>query len=112
MSRKTILAVFAIIEVVLLFLKEQFGLQIEATAIVAGIGALLLYIFFEGKLDLEKVKAQSGRFKDPKFWIAFVSALLAALNKELGLNLPVEVIIGFLTLVMTILFGKQFAKVA
>jgi len=107
MSRKTLLTVLAVIEAILLFFKEQFGLQIEATAIVAGIGAVLVYVFFEARLDIERFRAQAGRFKDPKFWLAFIAALLAILNEQFGFNLPVETIIGFLTLVMGLLFGKQ-----
>ncbi len=110
MSRKTIIAVIAVIGAVLTFFSKEFGLSIDPTAVVAGMTALVLYILFEAKLDLKKIKAQSGRFKDPKFWLAFLSAVLVAVSESFGLNLPIEAIASVLTLVMSTLFGVEFQK--
>ena len=111
MSRKTLLAVLGVILAVLTFFKEQFGLSMGVVAAMCGLGTALLYVLFEAKLDLKKIGAQAGRWKDPKFWLAFVAVILAALNKELGLNLPAETIITALTIIMTVLFGVKFKAV-
>ena len=110
MSRKTIMAVLGVIGAILVFLQQQFGLTLDATAIVGGLTAIVLYILFEAKLDAKRIGMQLGRFKDPKFWLAFVSALLVALQNAFGWNLPIEAIVSVLTVVMSILFGKDFAK--
>jgi len=109
-SRKTILSVIAVIGVILTSIKEQFGLTIDVTSITAGLGAVLVYILLEAKLDLKALAAQPGKWKDPKFWITFLSALLAAVNTNFGLGIPVEAIIGILTVVVGILFKAKFAK--
>ena len=111
MSRKTIMAVLGVVGTVLVFLKEQFGLAIDATAIVAGLAAILLYVLFEAKLDIQRITAQSSKFKDPKFWLAFASALVVAVNESFGLNLPVEIIVTVLTAIMGLLFKKDKATV-
>ena len=110
MSRKTIMAILAVIGAVITFFAEEFGLSINPTAVVAGMTALVLYVLFEAKLDLKKLGAQAGRFKDPKFWLAFLSAVLVAVNESFGLNLPIEAIVSVLTLVMSTLFGVEFQK--
>ena len=102
-SRKSI---FAVLGVLLVFLKEQFGLAIEPAAFLG----IVLYLIFEAKLDLKKIYSQTHRFLDPKFWIALVTALIPVLNSELGLNLPVDLIIGTLSAILAILFGVAFKK--
>jgi len=111
MSRKTLLAVLGVITAILAFLKEQFGLGMDAMTVLGGLTTVVLYVLFEAKLDLKKIGAQAGRWKDPKFLLAFVCVILAALNKELGLNLPAETIITALTVIMTVLFGAKFKAV-
>jgi len=111
MSRKTLLAVLGVITAILAFFKEEFGLGMDVMAVLGGLMAVVLYILFEAKLDLKKLGAQSGKWKDPKFWIAMAAVILAALNKELGLNLPAETIITALTIIMAVLFGAKFKAV-
>lgn len=111
MSRKTLLAVLGILTAILAFFKEQFGLGMDVTAVLASLTAAVLYILFQAKLDLKKLGAQPGRWKDPKFWLAMAAVILAALNKELGLNLPAEAIIAVLAVIMTVLFGAKFKAV-
>lgn len=111
MSRKTLLAVLAVLAAVLAFFKEQFGLGMDVTAVLGGLTAVVLYVLFEAKLDLKKIGAQAGRWKDPKFWLAMAAVIIAALNKNLGLNLPAETIIPTLTAIMTALFGAKFKAV-
>jgi len=111
MSRKTLLAVLGILTAIFTFLKEEFGLGVDVMAVLGGLMAVVLYILFEAKLDLKKIGAQAGRWKDPKFLLAFVAVVLAALNKELGLNLPAEAIITALTVIMAVLFGAKFKAV-
>jgi hypothetical protein len=108
MSRKTILTVVAVLGAILGVIGTAFGLTLNGPAAAAGLGAVLLYVFFEAKADKDRIRAQAGRFKDPKFWLALVSALLASLVQS-GVVLPVspEIIIAVLTAIMGVLFKSQ-----
>lgn len=110
MSRKTLLAIIAVIGAALTFLQTQFGLSISSTAVVGGLSAIVLYILFEAKLDIKALKAQPGKWVDPKFWLAFVAAMLVAVAEAFGLNIPVEAITAVLALIMSLLFGKQLVS--
>ena len=113
MSRKTLMAILAVITVVLAFFKDQFGLAIDPTAVVGGIGAVVLYMLFEAKLDLKKLGAQADRWKDPKFYLALVAALYAVLQEQLGLKIPIspELVSSILAGIMSLLFAKKFQEV-
>lgn len=110
MSRKTIAWVVTILGTLLTIFQEQFGLHIDPLAVAAGIGAVLTYIFFEAKLDLKALAAQPAKWKDPKFWITFISALLAAVEASFHLGIPVETIIAVLTTLVGLLFKAKFTK--
>lgn len=110
MSRKTIGFVVSIIAVILTAFQEQFGLHIDPTAVAAGVGAVLAYIFFEAKLDLKTLAMQPGKWKDPKFWLTVISAVLAAIETTFVLGIPVESIIAVLTMIVGVLFKVQFKK--
>ena len=110
MSRKTITAALGIIGAVLAFFSKQFGLSIDPVAIIAGLSAITLYLLREGKLDIKRIGSQIGKFKDPKFWLAFISAILVAVSETFGLALPVEAIIAVLTVIMGVLFKVEFNK--
>jgi len=110
MSRKTIGIIVALMAVVLTFLQEQFGLSLDPAAVAAGIGAVITYIFFEFKLDIKAAAAQPGKWKDPKFWITFISAALAGVEAQFHLGLPIEAIVSIATLLVGLLFGQKFKK--
>ena len=110
MSRKTIGFVVAIISSILVIFQEQFGLIIDPISVAAGVGAVLTYIFFEAKLDLNALKNQPGKWKDPKFWITVLSAILAAIETTFNLGIPIEAIITILTMIVGLMFKKQFKK--
>jgi hypothetical protein len=103
MSRKTIIAILG---VVLVFLKEQFGLALDVTAFLG----IVLYLLFESKLDARRIISQVGRFKDPKFWLALVTAILPVLNTEFGWNLPIEAIVSVLSVLLAVIFGVAIHK--
>lgn len=105
MKRKTLLIVIAVIGGILGLFKAEFGLAIDSTAILAGVTALAVYIFGEAKADIGRLKIQQAKFKDPKFLISVVSAIIAALAGA-GINLPIspEIIIAVLTAIVGILF--------
>lgn len=105
MSRKSI---FAILGVLLVFLKGVFGLAIEPVAFLG----IVLYLLFEAKLDAKRIAGQAARFKDPKFWIALVTTLLPVINTEFGLSLPIDVIVSVLSVLLSVLFGFAFKKEA
>ena len=112
MSRKTLLGIIAVLGAVLTVFKEQFGLAIDATAVVGGLTVILLYVLFESKLDFKRVTAQLGKFKDPKFWLALISALLVAVNESFGLSLPIETILAVLGIIMSLLFKADSKKIS
>ena len=105
MSRKTIAVVVAVVGAILGIVVSAFGLSINAVALAATLGSILVWVFGEAKADLAKFGAQVGRFKDPKFLLTIVSAIVGALGTT-GVNLPVspEVIIAILTTIVGILF--------
>jgi len=109
-SRKTIGFVVAIVGAILLAFQEQFGLSFNPTAVAAGLGAILTYIFFEAKLDLKALKNQPRKWRDPKFWITIISAILAAIEASFHLGIPVEAIVGLLTAIVAGSFGVQLKK--
>lgn len=102
----------AIIGSILVIFQKQFGLSLDPTALAAGIGAVLTYIFFEGKLDLKALASQPGKWKDPKFWLTIISTALAGIEASFQLGIPVEAIIAVLTSLVAALFGVQFKKPA
>lgn len=110
MSRKTIMAVLGVIGAIITFFSEEFGLSINPVAVVAGLTAVVLYILFEGKLDLKRISSQMGKFKDPKFYLALVSAVLVAIEEGFGWGIPTEAVVSVLTILMTALFGVDFKK--
>jgi hypothetical protein len=101
MSRKTILTVIAVLGAI----AAALSLSPQSGAAIAGLGAILVYVFFEAKADKERLAAQAAKFKDPKFWITIISAILAALQTA-GVTLPIsaETIIAVLTAIVGILF--------
>lgn len=106
-SRKTIGFIVAIGGSILALVQEQFGLSMDPVAIAAGVGAILTYIFFESKLDLKLLK-QPGRWTDPKFLFTSLSVILAAIEANFQLGIPVEAIVSGLTTLVMILFGVKF----
>lgn len=110
MRRKTLMAILAVFGAFLAFFQTQFGLTIDSKAVVGSLSILLLYIFFEAKADFLRIRAQSHKFLDPKFWLGFITAILTALNEIFGWNLPLTIIIPALGLIMSILFGFNIAK--
>lgn len=110
MSRKTIIAVLGFLTTVLVFLKAQFGLDIEVTGFVAAIGVVVTYLLFQAKMDIKKIGRQFAKFKSKKFWLALASTLVPAINTVLGLNIPVEIVVGVMGFIMSIIFGKEFVE--
>jgi len=115
MSRKTFMAVIGIIGVVLVFFRDQFGFgDLALGGVITSLGVIVTWALFEMKADFKRVKdtmkEQSHRIADPKFWMAFIAALLPAINEALGLNLPVETINIAVGAIITVLFGILFKK--
>jgi hypothetical protein len=113
MSRKSLLTVVAVLGAILGVIGSTFGLTLNGAAAATGLGAVLLYVFFEAKADKLRLVAQADRWKDPKFWLAAISAVIAALVQA-GVTLPVspEIIIAILTAIMGILFKTAENKPA
>jgi hypothetical protein len=107
MSRKNLFAVLGVLGAALGFFAQEFGLVIDPAAVIGSLIIALAYIFGEGKADINRIRAQAGKWKDAKFWIAFLAYIIGYINQAFGLQLPVEIIIGFLTLLLGILFKKD-----
>ncbi len=108
MSRKWIFTVLAVLGAVGAVVSTEFGLTVQLGAVVAGLAAVLVYVFGEAKADLDKLAAQVDKWKDPKFWITLLSAVIAALGQA-GVVLPIspEMIIAILTAIVGILFRAK-----
>jgi len=104
MSRKTLLMVFTILGAIVAWI----GLSPQASAAIVGLGAVVVYISFEAKADIIAQAAQQAKWKDPKFWITGVSAILATLQTS-GITLPIDssIIIAVLTAIVGILFKAK-----
>ena len=109
MSRKTLIAAMAVLGAVGAFFSEQFGLTIGLGGVMAALASAIIYIRYEAKLDAQRFITQAGKFKDPKFWLAFASMLIVALNSAFGWHIPVEIIVTLLTVIMGVLFKKESA---
>jgi hypothetical protein len=107
MSRKTIFGVLAVVEAILLYFATQFGLSINATAIIGAITLLATYISVEAYQDYKRVTSQSARFKDPAFWTALISQILLAVNEAFELSIPVELIVGLAALILGFFFKTK-----
>ena len=105
MSRKTLALIIAVFGAILGVFATTFGLAINQTAVLTGVAALAVYIFGEAKADIRRIGTQADKFKDPKFLISIISAIIAALAGA-GLTLPIspEAIIAVLTVIVGILF--------
>lgn len=109
-SRKTIGFIVTILTSILVVFQQAFGLTIDPISAAAGVGAVLTYIFFEAKLDLKAIAKQPGKWKDPKFWLTVLSAVLAAIETTFQLGIPVAELVSGLTFLVGILFKVQFNK--
>jgi tetrahydromethanopterin S-methyltransferase subunit E len=107
MSRKTIFAILGAIGAALGFFAKDFGLSIDPAAVMGAVVIALVYIFGEAKNDASRIVAQSHKFKDPKFWIAFVAYIVAYVNEAFGLKLPTEMIVTIVTVLLGLLFKKD-----
>jgi len=110
MKRKTLMTVLAIVGAVVAILADLFGWAIGSKVILYTVVALLLYSTLEGRLDIQRVKLQSDKLKDPKFWLAFLTALVPIMDKIFDLGLPVKEIIALLALIMGAFFGVDAMK--
>lgn len=111
--RKTLMFIVALLGAVLAFLQAEAGLVINASAVAAAAVAVVVYLFGEAKNDLARIKQkifQEHKWKDPAFWISLVAAILPVLNSSLGLEIPVETIIGILTALVGLIFANRNRK--
>jgi len=107
MSRKTLFAVLGVLGAVFGFIAKEFGLSMDPNSIIATLVVAIVYIFGEAKIDLERMRRQAHKWSDPKFLIALALFILGQVNSTFGLNLPIELIIGILTIFLGIIFKKD-----
>ena len=105
MSRKVIVLVLAILGAIFGALKTEFGLALNVAGLFTFLGAAALYIQQEAKLDRERMAAQPGKWKDPKFWLAILTAIVAALPGA-GVVLPLDP--GIINAVLAVILGIIF----
>lgn len=104
-SRKVILAVVGVVTAIVTVLRSTFGLSIDPTAMIGGLGLIALYIAFEAKADITRIGAQPDKWADPKFWITVLMAALTPIVSEFGWDIPIETIQAIVALVITALFS-------
>jgi len=109
MKRKDILSIIAVLGAILAFLKAQFGLSIDAAGFTTGLGIVILYVLFEGKRDIAAIAQQTSRFKDPKFWVAAIAAIITAINSAFGFSIPVDIINVVAAFILSLLFKAKVA---
>lgn len=107
MSRKTIMLILGIIGGAGAFIAQEFGLALDPASVIGAVTVALVYIFGEMKVDMERLRAQAHKWSDPKFISALAMVILAQVNSAFGLNLPIELIMGILTILLGILFKKD-----
>jgi len=108
--RKWILVLLGVFGAAGAVLSSEFGLTVQLGSAVIGLGAVLVYVFGEAKNDIARMAAQKDKWKDPKFIISVVAAIVAALGTA-GVNLPVspEIIVVVLTFIVGLLFKQGVA---
>jgi hypothetical protein len=108
--RKWLFILFAVFGAAGAVLSQEFGLTVQLGSAVVGLGAIAVYIFGESKNDIARMAAQKDKWKDPKFIVSVLAAIVAALGTA-GVNLPVspEIIVTILTLIVGLLFKKGVA---
>lgn len=107
--RKWMMVILGVLGATGAVVSAEFGLTVQLGAVIAGLGAILVYVFGEAKADLARFDAQKDKFKDPKFWISILSAVVAALAQVINLPLDPAIIIAVLTVIVGALFKKQSA---
>jgi len=105
MSRKLIIAILAVVGAIGTTIGTQFGLALNVSGLVAFLGAAALYIQQEAKADKLRMKAQAGKWTDPKFWLAILAAVFAALP-EAGVVLPLDP--GIINAILAVIIGVIF----
>jgi hypothetical protein len=107
-SRKTLLLILAFVGAVLGVVAKAFGLALDPVALMAGLGSIVAYVGLEAKADRDRLRAQKGKWTDPKFWTELVAAVVAALGTAgVVLPIPPEMIVGILTAIIAILFKAK-----
>lgn len=109
MKRKTIAVALAVVVAILTTLVAQFGLAFPLTGLITFVTLLAAYIRGEAARDITKLKQQSSKWTDPKFWAVMAGAIVTALNTTLGLNLPIDIINIVLLAILGFLFKKKVA---
>ena len=114
MSRKTMLIILGFLGGIFGVVNEHFTLGLNTLQIMTTVTAILLWVGFEARLDFKRIfgeiAIQKSKFKDPMFLSAMIGVILEVANESFSLNLPVETIIGFLMLVMSLIFAKKVTE--
>lgn len=107
MSRKVILAALGVVGAILGVIQTEFGLALNVGGIIAFLGAAVIYIQQEAKLDKDRLAAQKDKWKDPKFWLAALGAGVVALGEVVTLPLDPAIINSILAIILGIIFKTQ-----
>ena len=105
--RKAILAVLAVLGAVLGVVGTEFGLALNVGGLIAFLGAAVIYIQQEAKLDKERLFAQRNKWRDPKFWLAALGSGVVALGTVVNLPLDPTIINSILAVILGILFKAK-----
>src|SRR4030042_2025060 len=100
MSRKNIQFVIGLLTAIAAVVCEATGVVSVDWKAVGAVGlAIVMYLQFQAKLDIQQI-AQSGKFKDPKFYVSLLAVLIAEIGAFLGVELPTAEISAVLSLIL------------
>jgi len=108
MSRKTLVAIGAVVIAIATTIVAEFGLAIPLTGLITFITLAAVYIKNEAAKDWFRFQAQKGKWVDPKFLTVLIGAILTALQNA-GITMPIsiDVINLILLAIMKLLFKKS-----
>lgn len=103
-TKTTVFTILAVLGAALGVFGKALGLALDPVKVLAGVAGILVYVFGSLKTDAAALN-QPLVWKDPKVWLASVTAALGALTSA-GVTLPIspELIIAVLTAIMGVLF--------
>lgn len=103
-TKTTVFTILAVLGAALTVFANALGLALDPTKALAGVAAVLVYVFASFKSDIAGLN-QPLIWKDPKVWLASIEAAIGALTAA-GVTLPIppEIIITVLAAIMGLLF--------
>lgn len=107
-KRKWIAGALAALGGVAAVLRDQLGVALDYETILYAIVPAVIYVAGEWVNDLNKVKEQLEKWKDPMFWTAIGGSVFPVLFELLQVDVSQEGVTALVALIMTLVFGKRY----